>query len=61
MAFHLAAAVGVQLIVDKPLESLATNIRGSEIYGKNTSDKLGEEDDRILGSPLTSGSQAQAA
>ncbi len=74
VAYHLAAAVGVQLIVDKPLESLATNIRGSEIvfdkahkhgtkvlvtstseiYGKNTSDKLGEEDDRILGSPLKS-------
>ncbi|MCW2606213.1 MAG: NAD-dependent epimerase/dehydratase family protein [Frankiales bacterium] len=74
VCFHLAAAVGVQLIVDKPLESLATNIRGSEvvfekahkhgtkvlvtstseIYGKNTSDKLGEEDDRILGSPLKS-------
>ena len=72
--FHLAAAVGVQLIVDKPLESLATNIRGSEvvfekahkhstkvlvtstseIYGKNVSDRLGEEDDRILGSPLKS-------
>jgi len=72
--FHLAAAVGVQLIVEKPLESLATNIRGSEIvfekahkygnrvlvastseiYGKNTSDRLREEDDRILGSPLKS-------
>jgi UDP-glucose 4-epimerase len=72
--FHLAAAVGVQLIVEKPLESLATNIRGSElvfekahkyntrilvtstseIYGKNTSDRLGEDDDRILGSPLKS-------
>lgn len=72
--FHLAAAVGVNLIVEKPLESLATNIRGSEIvfekvhkygarvlvtstseiYGKNTSDRLGEEDDRILGSPLKS-------
>jgi UDP-glucose 4-epimerase len=72
--FHLAAAVGVELIVDRPLESLATNIRGSEIvfekahkhgtrvlvtstseiYGKNTSDRLGEEDDRILGSPLKS-------
>jgi len=70
--FHLAAAVGVQLIVDQPLRSLATNIRGSEvvfekankygsrvlvtssseIYGKNRSDRLGEEDDRILGSPL---------
>jgi UDP-glucose 4-epimerase len=74
ICFHLAAAVGVELIVEKPLESLATNIRGSEIvfekahkhgtrvlvtstseiYGKNTSDRLGEEDDRILGSPLKS-------
>ena len=72
--FHLAAAVGVELIVEKPLESLATNIRGSEIvfekahkhgsrilvtstseiYGKNTSDRLREDDDRILGSPLKS-------
>ncbi len=72
--FHLAAAVGVNLIVEKPLESLMTNIRGtetviemshkydkrllvmstSEIYGKNTSDSLSEEDDRILGSPLKS-------
>ncbi len=72
--FHLAAAVGVHLIVERPLDSLATNIRGSEIvfekahkhdkrilvtstseiYGKNTSDRLHEEDDRILGSPLKS-------
>jgi len=72
--FHLAAAVGVELIVKKPLESLMTNIRGteiviekahkydkrtvvtstSEIYGKNTSDSLSEEDDRVLGSPLKS-------
>ena len=29
--FHLAAAVGVKLIVERPLESLVTNIRGSEI------------------------------
>jgi len=69
---HLAAAVGVKNIIDKPLESLSTNIRGSEIilekahkysrpilvtstseiYGKNVSDSLVEEDDRILGSPL---------
>ncbi len=28
--FHLAAAVGVELIVKHPLESLTTNIRGSE-------------------------------
>lgn len=72
--FHLAAAVGVQLIVNEPLRSLATNIRGSElvfekankygtrvlvtssseIYGKNRSDRLREDDDRILGSPLKS-------
>ena len=72
--FHLAAAVGVELIVRKPVESLRTNILGSEIviekahkygrtvlvtstseiYGKNTSDFLGEDDDRILGSPLKS-------
>ena len=31
MIFHLAAAVGVQLIVKHPLESLVTNIKGSEI------------------------------
>ncbi len=31
VVFHLAAAVGVQLIIDHPLESLTTNIRGSEI------------------------------
>jgi UDP-glucose 4-epimerase len=74
VVYHLAAAVGVNLIVEKPLQSLATNIRGSEIvfekahkygarvlvtstseiYGKNVSDKLNEEDDRILGSPLKS-------
>lgn len=72
LVLHLAAAVGVELIVGRPLESLATNIRGSElvlekchkygrkvlvtstseIYGKNDSDLLSEDDDRILGSPL---------
>ena len=72
LIFHLAAAVGVQLIIDQPFQSLATNIRGteivlemayryqcktmvmstSEIYGKNGSGPLGEEEDRILGSPL---------
>lgn len=29
--FHLAAAVGVRVILERPLESLITNIRGSEI------------------------------
>lgn len=71
--FHLAAAVGVFNIVNNPLSSLLTNIRGtenvleasykyskevfltssSEVYGKNTSDSLSENDDRILGSPVT--------
>ena len=31
VVLHLAAAVGVNLIIERPLESLATNIRGSEI------------------------------
>ncbi len=31
VVFHLAAAVGVELIIKKPLESLMTNIRGSEV------------------------------
>jgi UDP-glucose 4-epimerase len=29
--FHLAAAVGVELIIKQPVESLTTNIKGSEI------------------------------
>ena len=29
--FHLASAVGVRLIVDKPLDSLQSNVRGSDI------------------------------
>lgn len=29
--FHLAAAVGVQRIVDRPVETITTNIRGTEI------------------------------
>lgn len=69
---HLAAAVGVKLIVERPLDSLITNIRGteivlevaaeegrtilitstSEIYGKNTTEPLREDADRILGSPF---------
>lgn len=30
VVYHLAAAVGVRLIIDHPLESLLTNIRGTE-------------------------------
>lgn len=36
---HLAAAVGVQLIVEKPLESMITNIRGSEVVLEACADK----------------------
>ena len=72
--FHLAAAVGVRLIVERPLEGLRTNIHGtenvldaclahgarlllastSEVYGKNTADRLHEDSDRVLGSTLLS-------
>ncbi len=31
MVFHLAAAVGVQLIVDEPVHTIETNIHGSEV------------------------------
>ena len=68
---HLAAAVGVRLIVEEPLRSFATNVRGSEVvigaahryrrrilvastsevYGKNESDALTEDADRVLGPP----------
>ncbi|MGB2757964.1 MAG: GDP-mannose 4,6-dehydratase [Acidimicrobiia bacterium] len=70
---HLAAAVGVKLIVEQPLRSFVTNVRGSEnvigaaqrynrkimvastseVYGKNESDALNEESDRVLGTPST--------
>lgn len=30
VVYHMAAAVGVQLIVDRPLQSLITNIKGTE-------------------------------
>ena len=69
--FHLAAAVGVFNIVEHPLESLTTNIKGSEnvfeaclkhnkpvlitssseVYGKNASDLLSEDSDRVVGAP----------
>lgn len=72
--FHLAAVVGVKLIVEEPLRGLRVNLHGtenvlavaletgtsvllvstSEIYGKNTADRLSEDSDRILGSPLAS-------
>ncbi len=71
---HLAATVGVKLIVEQPLRSFTNNVRGSEvvigtahryrrkiliastseIYGKNGSRPLREDDDRVLGPPSTS-------
>ena len=60
VVLHLAAAVGVELIVGRPLESLATNIRGSEIvlekchkYGRkvlvtSTSEIYGKNDSDLL-------------
>jgi UDP-glucose 4-epimerase len=72
--FHLAAAVGASVNRDRPLESLRTNVHGTEnvvqaasrhdarllvastgeIYGKNTTVGLREDDDRVIGSPLRS-------
>lgn len=72
--FHLAAVVGVKLVVEQPLRGLQVNLHGtenvlaaatesgahvllastSEVYGKNTSDALHEDSDRVLGSPLLS-------
>jgi len=31
VVFHMAAAVGVQLIVERPIETIETNVRGTEI------------------------------
>jgi UDP-glucose 4-epimerase len=71
--FHLAAAVGVELIMSRSLEGLRTNIHGteivldsalrhgcrtlvastSEVYGKSSAGALAEQQDRVVGSPLT--------
>ena len=67
--YHLAAAVGVKYILDNPIQSILTNVEGtenvlslaneyhkkvliassSEIYGKQSSKVISEEDNRILG------------
>lgn len=71
--FHLAAAVGVELIMTRSLDGLRTNIHGtetvldaalrhgtrilvastSEVYGKSPAGPLSEDQDRLVGSPLT--------
>lgn len=70
--YHLAAAVGVRLIMEKPVETIETNVLGtetilkavhrhgkkilmastSEVYGKNSSGPLREDDDRVMGSVM---------
>jgi UDP-glucose 4-epimerase len=40
--FHLAAAVGVQLIVDQPVHTIETNIHGSEVM-LNLANKFGRK------------------
>ncbi len=42
MIFHLAAAVGVQLIVDRPVHTIETNIHGSEVV-LNLANKFGRK------------------
>jgi UDP-glucose 4-epimerase len=71
--FHLAAAVGVELIMSRSLDGLRTNIHGteialdcalrhgtrtliastSEVYGKTPAEAMSEDQDRVVGSPLT--------
>lgn len=69
IVYHLAAAVGVKYILNNPIQSILTNVEGtenvlslanryhkkvliastSEIYGKQSSKGISEEDNRILG------------
>lgn len=71
--WHMAASLGVKRILERPMESIATNVHGSEtvlnaaakfnkriliastseVYGKANVDKITEETDRVVGSPLT--------
>ena len=71
--WHMAASLGVKRILERPMESIATNVHGSEVvlnaatkfkkriliastsevYGKANADKISEETDRVVGSPLT--------
>ena len=42
VVFHLAAAVGVQLIVDRPVHTIEINIHGSEVM-LNLANKFGRK------------------
>jgi UDP-glucose 4-epimerase len=39
LVFHLAAAVGVKLIVDQPVHTIETNVRGTEVVLKHANKK----------------------
>jgi UDP-glucose 4-epimerase len=39
VVFHLAAAVGVKLIVERPVHTIETNVRGTEVVLKHASTK----------------------
>lgn len=43
VVFHLAAAVGVNLIVDQPLESLMTNVRGSQVVMEKAAQRTADD------------------
>ena len=54
--FHLAAVVGVRLVLEEPARTVATHVgppvflaSTSEVYGKNPKMPLAEEDDLLLG------------
>jgi UDP-glucose 4-epimerase len=71
VVLHMAAALGVNTILQNPIESISTNFNGSEvvlntaskfdkriiiastseIYGKNPTQPLNEESDRVVGAP----------
>ncbi len=59
VVFHLAAAVGVRLIVEAPVRTIETNVHGtevviastSEVYGKRSTVPFHEDSDLILGPP----------
>ena len=44
--FHLAAAVGVQLIVDRPVHTIETNIHGTEVVLEVANSHPGDRKDR---------------
>src|ERR1019366_8841041 len=46
---HLAAAVGVTLVVESPVRAIETNVHGSEVYGKSHALPFREDGDMQMG------------